>query len=153
MGVKRIVVDNEEVCIVFTKDRLDLSKILSVDSTLAAGQAHLAKAVEVALESFKKGESLRNLRYEVYRRLLSIKEQRKLPLKYIEKEDCNVYLVDCEAVQGLGAGDNADCEFNMEKTIAVLSIVGVRVEEDPERLEKLLVAFTELTKLNRWLVD
>jgi len=131
---------------------LSAEKLFSVDSRLAFSVYHLAKAIEVSLEAKARGDSLRNLKYEFYRRLLSVKEIRKLPLELVSAEDCNVYVLDCnDALSLLGEGSR-ECRYGGERAAEVVEKLLGKELGLGERAEAFLVSAVEMTKLGKWLV-
>lgn len=153
MFVKEIVLDNEKRCVLAVKNDLEREKLLVIDSTLALSIDHLAKAVEVMLHESKSGKTLRKLKYEFYRRLLSIKEFKKIPLNKIEKENCNVYVLSCEELYNLNTFELRECDYDKEKVLSILRSFGVEPKLTDDRVEKYLIAFIEASKINKWLID
>jgi len=151
--IRKIIIDAEPICVVMTKDHLGLEKFLEVDTYFAYSSNHLAKAVEATLYSFRKGESLRNLKYELYRRLMGIRELRKLPLDKIGKEDCNIYVLSCDELGSIGLSELTECDYGAEKILYLLRELSRYLEVDEERVENYLLSMVEATKFNKWLVS
>lgn len=150
---RKIIIDDKPLCIVMTKNQLRLEKLFEIDSSLAYSSNHLAKAIEVTLYSIKRGFSLRNFKYEFYRRLLGIKELRKLPLNKISKEDCSIYVLECEELGFLELDQLLECSYGGENGIALLRELGQLPEVNDERIENYILSIVEATKINKWLVD
>lgn len=154
MIVVDVVVNGKRRCVLFTVDSLDIDPLFSFDSRIAYSAYHAAKAIEVTLYSHKRGDSLRNLKLEFYRRLLSTKEVRKLPFNLIKDENCKAYVIDCEEFRDKERWKANDCLFRGQMALDFYrKLYEITGSKDESRIETLLISLVEATKIGRWFTD
>jgi len=113
-------------------------------SALIASCAHVAKATEEAVRAIEAGDSLRNKRLEVLRRLLVRKQVKDIEefLSRYSGESCFAYVTR----KPIDVPEQPPCSFN-EKAVEVIL-------EDPalrELGELALIAAVALSSIGRWI--
>lgn len=154
MQLVDVIIENRRMCVAFTPDNLGETPLFSIDASIAYSPLHAAKAVEVSNYFHRRGESLRNLKLEFYRRLLGIREVRKIPFNYIRNEDCNVYLIECEHPLLASWADARDCRFGGSDALeAYRSLLrDIRLPNE-SRVEIYLIGLVEASKIGKWFIE
>lgn len=153
MALVEVVLRGERLCFLIAKNPIEgVQELLSFDSSLAISPRHAAKALEVTLFAHSRGEGLRNIKYEFYRRLLLTRELRKLPLPQPEKEGCRIYLVECDGARRFERVGE-ECMYGGSSLLSEIARALGKGPRDESALEKTLLAFVEATRQGAWLID
>ena len=151
-GIYKVVVCPKEL------EKMLFNYKFTVPSNLAVGLRHVAKAVEETLEAECRGEALRNIELEFYRRLL-VKRQVKDVLAIVEKakgscrEEYVVYVIKKDLQENF-LDECGDCFFEWKE--ALKFILGEKAppecfRKSIELLETFITSIVALTRIDRWL--